>query len=84
LGGIHLGAVERRALLALADKVPPAPTAETRSAREVLRRALVRLAELGLVRKGARLALTRLGQHVVEQFRQGLQDGKRIRWERGA
>jgi hypothetical protein len=80
LAGVHLGSAERRVLLASANKVTPAPVSASRSAREVLRRALLRLAELEMIVGGDVPALTRLGRLVTKRFRREVEEGKRIRW----
>jgi hypothetical protein len=76
----QLGQVERRVFLALADREVPTPATASRSAREVLRRALLRLAELRLIVAGDVPRLTSLGRQVTRQFRRELEEGRRIRW----
>jgi ribosomal protein S19E (S16A) len=86
--GIRLGERERYLLLDLSGDLAegsrraPEPAADTRSGREVMRRALRRLESLGLVRsEGGQTTLTDLGRKVTATYRQELASGKRIRWE---
>jgi hypothetical protein len=89
MGGVRLGERERHLLLDLSgvlvgwSRQAPESAADTRSGREVTRRALRRLESLGLVRsEGGRPTLTDLGRTVTATYQRELVSGGRIRWGR--